>query len=50
MDAKRYFSKPGCVAYNLGGKYLKGEVDWQTYLETAIMWIANTDKAKAVDE
>ena len=49
-DAKRYFSKPGCVAYKLGGKYLKGEVDRQAYLETAIMWIANTDKAKAVDE
>ena len=49
-DAKRYFSKPGCVAYKLGGKYLKGEVDRQAYLETAIMWIANTDKAKQVDE
>lgn len=49
-DAKRYFSKPGCVAYKLGGKYLKGEVDRQAYLETAIMWIANTDKAKSVDE
>ena len=49
-DAKRYFSKPGCVAYKLGGKYLKGEVDRQAYLETAIMWIANTDKAKAVDK
>lgn len=49
-DAKRYFSKPGCVAYKLGGKYLKGEVDRQAYLETAIQWIANTDKAKAIDE
>ena len=48
-DAKRYFSKPGCVAYKLGGKYLKGEVDRQAYLETAIQWIANTDKPKAVD-
>ena len=49
-DAKRYFSKPGCVAYKLGGRYLKGEVDRQAYLETAIQWIANTDKPKAVDE
>ena len=49
-DAKRYFSKPGCVAYKLGGKYLKGDLDRQAYLETALMWIANTDKAKAVDD
>ena len=49
-DAKRYFSKPGCVAYKLGGKYLKGEVDRQAYLETAIQWIAKTDKPKQVDE
>ena len=49
-DAKRYFSKPGCVAYKLANKYLKGEVDRQAYLETAIMWIANTNKPKVVDE
>ena len=49
-DAKRYFSKPGCVAYKRGCKYLKGEVDRQAYLETAIKWIANTEKPKLIDQ
>lgn len=49
-DAKRYFSKPGCVAYKLGGKYLKGDVDRQDYLETAIKWIAQTDKAEGIEK
>lgn len=39
-DAKRYFSKNGCVAYNKGNKYLSGAVDRQEYLESAIEWIA----------
>jgi hypothetical protein len=39
-DAKRYFSKNGCVAYNIGNKYLTGTVNRQDYLETAISWIS----------
>lgn len=39
-DAKRYFSKSGCVAYSLGGKYLSGSAIRQEYLETAIKWIS----------
>ena len=39
-DAKRYFSKNGCVAYNKASKYLSGTVNRQDYLETAIKWIA----------
>ena len=40
-EAKRYFSKNNCVAYNLGGDYLSGSAIKQDYLETAIKWISN---------
>ena len=38
-DAKRYFSKTGCAAYQIGGDYLSGSAIRQQYLETAIKWI-----------
>ena len=38
-DAKRYFSKQGCVAQKIGSSYLNGSADRQEYLETAIEWI-----------
>lgn len=41
-DAKRYFSKNGCVAYNLANKYVSGSPIRQEYLETAIAWIAGS--------
>ena len=40
-DAKRYFSKNGCVAYQTGSDYLNGSPIRQEYLETAIKWISN---------
>lgn len=43
IDAKRYFSKNGCVAYLLANKYLNGEVNRQDYLETALRWISARD-------
>ena len=39
-DAKRYFSKGNCAAYNMASKYVNGEVNRQAYLETAIRWIS----------
>lgn len=39
-DAKRYFSKNGCVAYQIGSDYLNGSAIRQEYLETAIDWIS----------
>ncbi len=39
-DAKRYFSKNGCVAYQVGNDYLSGSAIRQEYLETAIDWIS----------
>jgi len=38
-DAKRYFSKRGCVAGDVGGDYLSGSAIRQEYLETAIKWL-----------
>ncbi|MCL2074762.1 MAG: DUF262 domain-containing protein [Marinilabiliaceae bacterium] len=40
-DAKRYFSKTGCVAYKIGSYYLNGSPIRQEYLETAIDWISD---------
>lgn len=40
-DAKRYFSKTGCPAYGLASDYVKGALNRQEYLETAIAWQSN---------
>jgi hypothetical protein len=39
-DAKKYFSKTGCPAYNLGNDYISGSPIRQEYLETIISWIS----------
>lgn len=38
--AKKYFSKTGCPAYQIGKDYMKGRSIRQEYLETAIKWIS----------
>jgi hypothetical protein len=40
-DAKKYFSKSNCPAYNIASEYLNGSAIRQDYLETAISWISN---------
>lgn len=40
-DAKRYFSKQNCAAYQIGSQYMNADVIRQGYLETAIKWINN---------
>ena len=42
-DAKRYFSKTDCAAYNIGSDYLVGTPIRQDYLETVISWISGGD-------
>lgn len=42
-DAKRYFSKSGCPAHEMGNKLLKGTSIRQEYLETVIKWISNNN-------
>ena len=49
-DAKRYFSKSGCVAQKIGAPYLNGSADRQEYLETAIEWMINSSKDRAIEE
>jgi hypothetical protein len=43
-DAKRYFSKRGCVAFQIGHGYLNSDLIRQEYLETAIDWIKSKDE------
>ena len=40
-DAKKYFSKTSCPAYNIANEYLNWTAIRQDYLETAILWISN---------
>ena len=40
-DSKRYFSKTGCVAAQIGKDYLNGSPIRQEFLETAIDWISD---------
>ena len=40
-DAKRYFSKRNCAAYNMASDYLDGTPIRQDYLEKTIEWISN---------
>jgi hypothetical protein len=42
-DAKKYFSKTGCPAYNMGNDYMSGTPIRQEYLATVISWINNDD-------
>ena len=39
-DAKRYFSKTNCAAYNMGRYLMDGSPIRQDYLETALKWVA----------
>ncbi len=45
-EAKKYFSKNSCVAYQIGNHYLNGSPIRQDYLETTIEWIAKRDRTK----
>jgi len=42
-EAKKYFSKSGCPAYNIWSDYLTGSAIRQDYLETTISWISNDE-------
>lgn len=42
-DAKRYFSKTQCAAWQLADKYMTGSPIRQDYLETAISWMNEGD-------
>ena len=40
-DAKKYFSKTGCPAYDISKDYMKGSTIRQDYLETVLSWVSN---------
>lgn len=42
-DAKKYFSRTGCAAYQLGNEHLSGTPLRQELLETALEWVAIRD-------
>ena len=48
-DAKRYFSKTSCPAYQIANKHLNGVANRQDYLQTALRWIAHRD-GKIIEE
>ncbi len=48
-DAKKYFSKSSCPAYNIASDYMKGTAIRQDYLEAAICWIAAKDGKQIED-
>ncbi len=50
MDAKRYFSKTGCVAFKLGEKYVNGSPIRQDYLEKVLKWAVDRDGAYSVED
>lgn len=48
-DAKKYFSKPGGPAAQIGDKYLNGTPIRQEFLETALKWICDRDDIQIED-
>ena len=48
-EAKKYFSKTQCPAYQIAGDYLNGSAIRQNYLETALKWIAARDGIEIED-
>jgi hypothetical protein len=49
-DAKKFFSKTGCPAYNIGKDYINGTPIRQDYLEKIIYWFSNDNIEKYMSE
>lgn len=49
-DAKKYFSKTNCPAYNIASDYINGSPIRQDYLETTISWISDNNIEKYMSE
>jgi len=48
-NAKAYFSKNGCPAYQIASKYMRGTPIRQDYLETVLKWISARDRIDIED-
>lgn len=49
LDAKKYFSKTSCPAYQIASDYLSGSSIRQDYLEKALKWISNKEQTTIED-
>ena len=49
VEAKKWFSKTGCPAYDTAKDYLTGSPIRQDYLETALGWISSKDGIEIKD-
>lgn len=49
-DAKRYFSKRGCVAKKLAGNYVTGDPNRQEILEKALAWISESKGMDSIED
>lgn len=49
-DAKRYFSKTNCAAYNMGNQLMTGTSIRQDYLETSLRWIVNSESTSSFQQ
>lgn len=49
-DAKRYFSRTGCPASEVGNKYLNGKQIRQEFLESALKWISDSVGLKSIED
>lgn len=48
-DAKKFFSKNGCIAYRIGERYMNGTPIRQDYLETVLSWISAAEN-KSIEQ
>lgn len=49
-DAKKWFSRRGCPAYKMAQNFIRGKVERQEFLETAIIWACGSDKTSVIEE
>ena len=49
-DAKVFFSKPFCTAYNIAKDYMTGKAIRQEYLERALNWITDSEKLSSIED
>lgn len=49
-DAKRYFSKKDCLAYKIAKQYMKGIMNRQEFLETALRWAVDKDSVSSIEQ
>lgn len=49
-DAKKWFSRRGCPAYRMAQNFIRGKVERQEFLETAIIWDCGSDRTKDIEE